>query len=227
MPKRPLRICLFVDGFTLKKVNEYYRFHHPYHSRIDFRGLKNWARREALRIFAPGEKYALLEGHYYHPFKNPHMYGFNSAGMSSFERELRYVGFEMHYAQSVGDTFGSPNMALVEDALLFASFKRMDVAVLLSTQGQFKPFPDRLQSMGVPTLLLGWNFSYPKENRWVRWKTDSGLRENCAYYVAMEQVADQHPPEEMGFTGLFVDRRNVAERVKTVFNYDLGLSRAG
>ena len=53
MKKSPLRLFFFVDGYTLKKVNEFYRFHHPYHSRIDFRSLKNWARREAVRLFSP------------------------------------------------------------------------------------------------------------------------------------------------------------------------------
>jgi hypothetical protein len=31
MKKDPLRLFFFVDGYTLKKVNEFYRFHHPYH----------------------------------------------------------------------------------------------------------------------------------------------------------------------------------------------------
>ena len=56
------RIGFFVDGYTLKKVNEYYRYYHPYKSRIDFKGLKNWAKFEALQAGlrqgqAPGPAY--------------------------------------------------------------------------------------------------------------------------------------------------------------------------
>ncbi|MCQ2064166.1 MAG: NYN domain-containing protein [Fibrobacter sp.] len=229
MPKKlPLRICFFVDGFTLKKVNEFYRFHHPYHSRIDFRSLKNWARCEALRVFAPGTHFALMEGHYYHPYKNPRIHGYNTEGMTAFERELRFVGFDIHYAQTVGEDGGEPNLTMIEDALMFASFKRMDVAVLLSTQGQYKPLPDRLASMGVPTLLLGWNFSYPKQDRWVHWKTDGGLRENCAYYVAMNSVADKHPPEDKSLACLFQPKRRTAVRApRPWMGYDAGLLRVG
>lgn len=101
MKKDPLRLFFFVDGYTLKKVNEFYRFHHPYHSRIDFRALKNWARQEALRTFAPEASYALMDCHYYHPYKDPKQYG-GTWGFSCFERELRFAGFQIHYCDQVG-----------------------------------------------------------------------------------------------------------------------------
>ena len=190
--KRPVRPFFFVDGYTLKKVNEFYRFYHPFHSRIDFRSLKNWARREAVRLFSPQESYALMECHYYHPYKDPGRCA-KSYGMLSFMRELRHVGFQVHFNERVMDGLG-PNMGLFNDALLFADYGRMDAAVLLSTQGEFAQLPDRLQMRGIPTLLLGWNFSYPKDDRIVRWKTDSGLMETSTYYVTMDRVAERNAP---------------------------------
>lgn len=190
--KRPFRPFFFVDGYTLKKVNEFYRFYHPFHSRIDFRSLKNWARREAVRLFSPQESYALMECHYYHPYKDPGRCA-KSYGMLSFMRELRHVGFQVHFNERVMDGLG-PNMGLFNDALLFADYGRMDAAVLLSTQGEFAQLPDRLQMRGIPTLLLGWNFSYPKDDRIIRWKTDSGLMETSTYYVTMDRVAERNAP---------------------------------
>ena len=203
MNKDPLRLFFFVDGYTLKKVNEFYRFHHPFHCRLDFRALKNWARQEALRVFAPGMHYALMDSHYYHPDKNPNVYG-NSRGMTCFERELRYAGFQIHYCDKVGRDGVRPNMSLLEDALTFASYDKMDAAVLLTTQGQYAPFPDKLKMMGLPTLLLGWQFSYTKENRMVRWRTDPYLQELATYYVAMDRVAERGVCYDSG--GLFSSR---------------------
>jgi hypothetical protein len=97
-------------------------------------------------------------------------------------------------------------MNLFSDALLFASYRKMDAVVLLSTQGQYAMLPDRLRMMGMPTLLLGWNFSYPKEDRVVRWKTDSGLMETSTYYVAMDRVAERCAPYSAGPGGLFGGR---------------------
>ena len=45
------RIGFFIDGFTLKRVNEYYRYYHPYRSRLDFKGLKSWVKAEAAQVF--------------------------------------------------------------------------------------------------------------------------------------------------------------------------------
>jgi hypothetical protein len=200
MKKDPLRLFFFVDGYTLKKVNEFYRFHHPFHSRLDFRALKNWARQEALRTFAPEASYALMDCHYYHPYKDPKQYG-GTWGFSCFERELRFAGFQIHYCDQVGPEGVRPNMSLLEDALLFASYRKMDAVVLLSTHGQYAALPDRLRSMGQPTLLLGWQFSYTKDNRLVRWRTDPGLQELATRYVAMDRVAERSICYDSG--GLF------------------------
>lgn len=200
MKKDPLRLFFFVDGYTLKKVNEFYRFHHPFHSRLDFRALKNWARQEALRTFAPEASYALMDCHYYHPYKDPRMYG-GSWGLSCFERELRFAGYQIHYCDHVCREGVRPNMGLLEDALTFASYHKMDAVVLLSTQGQYAPLPERLQLMGLPTLLLGWQFTYEKENRFVRWRTDPYLQEVSTYYVAMDRVAERSICYDSG--GLF------------------------
>jgi hypothetical protein len=42
----PFRVGIFIDGFTFRKVNEYYRIHDSHHSPIDFMGLKHldWSR---------------------------------------------------------------------------------------------------------------------------------------------------------------------------------------
>ena len=50
--KAPLRVFFIVDGYTLKKANDYYRLYHPCHTPLDFRAIKNWARKEALRLSA-------------------------------------------------------------------------------------------------------------------------------------------------------------------------------
>ena len=64
------RIGFFIDGFTLKRVNEYYRYYHPYRSRLNFKGLKSWVRAEAAQVFRPRGRVS-MEAHYYHPYKDP------------------------------------------------------------------------------------------------------------------------------------------------------------
>ena len=202
-PLPPLRIGFFLDGYTLKKVNEYYKVHHRFHSRLDFRGLKFWVQQQALHYFDCGLRRDLeLESHYYHPFTNPHIHKHD--GAIRFEHELESAGYHVHFNRVVpSDDRVTPNMSLMEDALLFATYRKLDGVVLLSTQGQFAPLPDRLRMMGVPTLLLGWDLEYPKAKMMVHWKTDACLRETCAHYVAMEKVVDRNPNSGQGPSGFF------------------------
>ena len=98
-------------------------------------------------------------------------------------------------------------MSLIEDALTFATYRHVDAVILFTTQGQYSPLPDRLNEMGIPTLLLGWNFCFEKNNRWVHWKTDGLLRDHSAYYIAMENVANRNPPSILSDVSLFKDNR--------------------
>ncbi len=204
-----LRIGFFLDGFTLKKVNDYYRLHHRFHSNLDFRGLKSWVQMQAFKYFDASCRTIEMESHYYHPFRNPHIYGRSVEGALKLEHELKAVGFQVHYSSDeTEDGELGPNLGLMEDALLFASYCKMDAVVLLSTQGQYAPLPDRLKMMGIPTLLLGWDFIYPKRNRTVRWKTDNCLRETCAHYVAMEKEMDNDPRSNEPPRGFFFQKEH-------------------
>jgi hypothetical protein len=102
-------------------------------------------------------------------------------------------GYSVHFNNPAETSCVGPNLSLMEDALLMAMYRKLDAVVLLSTQGEYAPLPDRLRLMGVPTLVLGWDFVYPKAKYKVRWKTDSCLRRTCAHYVAMEKIVDSDP----------------------------------
>ena len=201
-----LRVGFFLDGYTLKKVNEYYLKYHRYHARLDFRELKGWVRDYSMRLFGREGCPVELESHYYHPYVRTTDRAESSIGdgMDRFEKQLMLAGFEVHYNLPEDADKMGPNMQLVEDAYLYAYYHKIDVLVLLSTQGQYSSLPERLRREGVPMLLLGWNFMYEKDNTTVYWRTDSCLRELSGYYVAMEEVAEKYPPERRAAKNLFL-----------------------
>ena len=208
MKENILHVAFFLDGYTLKKVNDYYRNHHQYHSRIDFRGLKNWVQINAMRLYGEKCESLEMESHYYHPNKDPHIYQRNSEGFAKFEGELKNAGYQVHYNVAGNEGGCTPNMLMMEDALVFASFKKMDVAVVMSTQGNFAALPDRLGMMGVPTIVLGWEFRYNRGPLTVCWKTDRFLKKNCSHYIAMEKEADDDISLGSTPKGWFFQRQN-------------------
>lgn len=184
----PLRVGVFIDGFTFRKVNEYYRVHHTRHSPINFVGLKNWINHEVIKLFKP-QGLIHMESHYYHPYEDPRESGNKRyMGTLQFENRLVEAGIQMHYSSMDLTELKRPNPDLMDDAVIFAMYKKIDVAVLLSTQGQYASLPPQLKTMGVPTILLGWNFEYPAANYMVKWHTDALLRERSSHYVPMEKV---------------------------------------
>jgi len=183
------RIGLFIDGFTLKRVNEYYRFYHPYRSRIDFKGLKCWVKAEAVHVFRPQGR-ILMESHYYHPYKDPKTRGWHTSGILRFEQQISDAGIQVHYSENYLDNQFNPNMALLDDAVVFSCYRKLNAIVLLSTQGQYATLPERVAPYSVPVLLLGWNFSYMRDSEPVNWKTDTALKDRASYYVAMDKVVE-------------------------------------
>lgn len=205
MQESLLRVGFFLDGYTLKKVNDYYRNFHRFHASLDFRGLKSWVQLQVHKYFNKANRVLELESHYYHPQRNPHIYGRGASGVFKLEFELKNAGYQIHYSDRLEENGHlGPNLSLIEDAQMFASYCHMDAVVLLSTQGQYAPLADKLRMLGVPVLLLGWSFEYPKADRRVHWKTDTCLRENCAHYVAMEKVLDRNPECDNPPVGLFL-----------------------
>ena len=151
-----LRVGFFLDGYTLKKVNEYYLKHHKYHSRLDFRALKGWVRDYAMKLLGREGCPVEVEAHYYHPYVR-HLDKAESSfgdGQDRLEKQLTLAGFEVHYNAAKDVDKMGPNMQLVEDAYLYAYYHKIDVLVLLSTQGQYSTLPERLKREGVPKRWL-------------------------------------------------------------------------
>lgn len=201
-----LRVGFFLDGYTLKKVNEYYLRYHRYHARLDFKALKDWVRDYVAKLFGKDGCIVEIDAHYYHPYVRFDDIDESSleTGMGRFEKQLMLAGIEMHYNLPENAAKMGPNMLLIEDAFLYADYHKVDVLVLLSTQGQYSSLPERLRREGIPMLLLGWNFMYERANSSVYWRTDACLRELSGYYVAMEKVAEKYPPDRHSTKNLFL-----------------------
>lgn len=177
-------VGLFIDGFTLRKVNEFYRRYHLKKSEIHFSRFRRWCFEEALNRLNLGEKFS-TEAHYYHPFEDPRvMHGScRHERTLLFERRLQEARIQVHYNIPSPLYLGKPNMDLMEDIFLFTSYRRFRAVILVTTQGQYVPVLSKLHSMKIPSLLIGWNFEYPGKGRTVQWRTDTALQKKCTRYI--------------------------------------------
>ncbi|MDR1759719.1 MAG: hypothetical protein LBR60_04250 [Fibrobacter sp.] len=182
MKKEKHFVGLFLDGFTLRKVNEYYRNYHPRKAVIHLARFREWCFENVLKSFCLDGNFQ-TESHYYHPFENPRLHEGKFQGTLLFEKYVLEARFQMHYNQPSPLYLGKPNMELADDIFLLSSYQPFRAVILVTTQGQYVPVLSRLRQMNIPTLLVGWNFEYPGKGRTVRWRTDEMLQKKCARYL--------------------------------------------
>lgn len=183
-----------VDGFTFRRINDYYRDEHLRRGRLQPQGLKTWVRHEIARHlgWTVSKDQLSLDCHFYHPYEDPRVRpasAQNVVGSLRFEETLQTAGFVLHYTAEDSVRRLRPNMDLCDDALLAAVYGQVDVLVLLSTQGQYATLPARLRDLGVPTLLIGWEGTCStRAGDKVPWRTDRLLRRNATAYTGLEMT---------------------------------------
>lgn len=185
-------VMFCVDGFTFRRINDYYRDEHPRQGRLQPHGLKAWVRREIARHlgWAVSTDQLSLDCHFYHPYEDPRVRpasAQNVVGSLRFEETLQTAGFALHYTAEESVRRLRPNMDLPDDVLLAAVYAQVDALVLMSTQGQYADLPVRLRDLGVPTLLIGWEGTCStRAGDSVPWRTDRLLRRNATAYTGLE-----------------------------------------
>ncbi len=204
---KAFRIGLFIDGYTLRKVNDYYLNFHSVRSRIHLAGLQNFILHQ-VRKSCPTDRSIVFEGHYYH------MYTENKNGdkLGKFEKCLRDCGLQVHYPAAYFDFTKCGNSDLINDLSMFSLFQEIDVAVLVTTQGFYANAVKMLKSRKIPFLLLGWDLCYKKNENTVHWRTDSILKGYADKYYAMEQIMAD-PFKKSFIRNLFVKQHHIKQQI--------------
>jgi hypothetical protein len=190
-----MRTLLFcVDGFTFRRINDFYRDEHPRRARLHPGGFKPWVRREAARLLGwpPDTAQLSLDCHFYHPFEDPRSrlgLAANVSGALRFEETLQEAGFAMHYSDEKDIRRLCPNMDLCDDVLLAAVYGQAEALVLFSTQGQYAPLFQRLHDLRLPTILVGWESPCrTRAGAQVPWRTDSLLKHCASHYIGLQDA---------------------------------------
>ena len=187
------RVLFCVDGFTFRRLNDYYRDEHPRRARLHPAGLRRWVRALAgEKLFGEDGRDLRLESHFYHPYEDPTL---RPGSLTNQESGLRFgallqdCGFTMHYARPEDVRRLRPNLDLCDDVLLAVSYGQADAVVLLSTQGQYAEMGSRLRDLRVPFLLVGWDgVCRSRSGERVVWKTDTILKRHATSYVGLGEL---------------------------------------
>jgi uncharacterized LabA/DUF88 family protein/cold shock CspA family protein len=202
MPQSPsalTRIGVFYDGNYFLHVSNYYNYTHERKSRISISGLHQFVRDQVAKAEDTTVPLCqIVDAHYFRGRLNAHEA--NQRGNQLFydrlfDDILMSEGVVTHYLpvktyQGYRQEKGIDVWFALE-AFELALYKKFDVVVLITADGDYVPLVRKLNTLGSRVMVLSWDFEYLNDQgeRMVT-RTSQDLLEEVSYPVSMHQEID-------------------------------------
>jgi len=174
-----------IDGFSFKRISDFYRYEHRVHSRLNIASIETYLRFEITRRLDWNCSIEALdiEKHFYHTNDSPQL---------AFEKKLIDCGYNVHCSKRANVLEPKPNKNIFPDWIIARALKKYDIFILLSTQGQYINIFKQAKKSKIQSLLIGWDSPCKNSTgRDSRWKTDKKLISYASIYCPMEKILNQ------------------------------------
>ncbi|MBN8823548.1 MULTISPECIES: NYN domain-containing protein [unclassified Spirosoma] len=211
---RLTRIGVFYDGNYFLHVSNYYNYSHERRSRISISGLHAFIRRQVAEEEGVNERLCqIVDAHYFRGRLNAHEA--NQRGNQLFydrlfDDILMSEGVVTHYLpvktyQGYRQEKGI-DVWLALEAFELAQYKKFDVVVLITSDGDYVPLIRKLNTLGSRIMVLSWDFEFLNEQGEKQvTRTSQDLLEEVSYPVAMHGIIDDRSRRnDMVIQNLFV-----------------------
>ncbi|GAB4041060.1 NYN domain-containing protein [Spirosoma gilvum] len=211
---RLTRIGVFYDGNYFLHVSNYYNYSHERRSRISISGLHAFIRRQVAEEEGVNERLCqIVDAHYFRGRLNAHEA--NQRGNQLFydrlfDDILMSEGVVTHYLpvktyQGYRQEKGI-DVWLALEAFELAQYKKFDVVVLITSDGDYVPLIRKLNTLGSRIMVLSWDFEFLNEQGEKQvTRTSQDLLEEVSYPVAMHGIIDDRSRRnDVGIQNLFV-----------------------
>ena len=196
---RLTRIGVFYDGNYFLHVSNYYNYSHERRSRISISGLHAFIRRQVAEEEGVNERLCqIVDAHYFRGRLNAHEA--NQRGNQLFydrlfDDILMSEGVVTHYLpvktyQGYRQEKGI-DVWLALEAFELAQYKKFDVVVLITSDGDYVPLIRKLNTLGSRIMVLSWDFEFLNEQGEKQvTRTSQDLLEEVSYPVGMHAMID-------------------------------------
>lgn len=196
----PLRLGVFYDGNFLLHTSNYYNYIHPQHRRLSISGLHSFIKKKTASIgFTEQTDCQIVEAHYFRgriSAAEAAQRGNQLYNDRVFEDILMAEGIQTHYLP-LRNFMGKKEERGIDvwlslEVLEYALTDKIDVAVLIISDTDYVPLFRKLNSLGIKTILLGWEFDYVNdEGVKMVTKTSHELLQAANYPIAMHTVIEE------------------------------------
>lgn len=193
------RIGVFYDGNYFLHVSNYYNYSHERRSRISISGLHQFIRNQvAAEAGSDVRLCQIVDAHYFRGRLNAHEASQRGNQLfydRMFDDILMSEGVVTHYLpvktyQGMRQEKGI-DVWLAMEAFELAIYKKFDVMVLITADGDYVPLIRKLNTLGTRVMVLSWDFEYQnEEGEKMVTRTSQDLLEEVSYPVAMHELID-------------------------------------
>lgn len=196
----PLRLGVFYDGNFLLHTSNYYNYIHPQRRRLSISGLHSFIKERTAKVEAREDiKCQIVEAHYFRgriSAAEAAQRGNQLYNDRVFEDILMAEGIQTHYLP-LRNFMGKKEERGIDvwlslEVLEYALVDKIDVAVLIISDTDYVPLMRKLNSLGIRTMLLSWEFDYVNDDgiRMVT-KTSHELLQLADYPIPMHSIIEK------------------------------------
>lgn len=192
-----VRIGVFYDGNYFLHVSNYYNYFHPRKKRLNIAGLHEFIRNlVASEEEADSRNCQVIEAHFFRgriSAQEASQRGNQLYNDRVFDDILMSEGVVTHYLP-IRPRGGRRedkgiDVWLALEAFEQTFYKRFNVLVLITSDGDYVPLIRKVNSLGTKVMVLSWDFDYTDDQgREVTTRTSQELIREVTYPVAMHEL---------------------------------------
>ena len=202
------RIGVFYDGNYFLHVSNYYLYSHSRRARISIKGLHDFIRQEVAEKEQTDARYCqIVDAHYFRgrlsaadAQERDKLYG-----ERVFEDVLLSEGVTTHFLPLSPQGEKGIDVWLALEAFELAIYKRFNVSVLVTGDGDYVPLVRKLNTIGTRVMLMAWDFRFTdKDGREKETRTSQALINEVTYPVMMgDRIDDRSHKNDTLVNNLF------------------------
>ncbi len=191
------RIGVFYDGNYFLHVSNYYNYFHSRQKRLNIAGLHKFIRNLVAKEEDVSVQFSqVIEAHYFRgriSAQEASQRGNQLYNDRVFDDILMSEGVVTHYLP-IRNRSGKKeekgiDVWLALEAFEQAFYKRFNVVVLITSDGDYVPLIRKLNSLGTKVMVLSWDFEYTDDmGRDVVTRTSQDLIQEVTYPIAMHEL---------------------------------------
>lgn len=200
MSDRLTKIGVFYDGNYFLHVSNYYNYDHPRRARLSIAGLHRFIEARMGQDEGRPGMAKIVDSHYFRGRLNATEAQARGSVLyydRVFDDILMSSGVTTHYSPLRSNASGRRGEKGIDvwfalEAYESALLRKLDVVVLIASDGDYVPLVRKLHALGTKVVILAWDFEFTTDNgSEMVTRTSQDLLDEASHPIMMNRIIDE------------------------------------